>query len=180
MKKTLLTLTAIAGLLVACNKDDDDTPAPVTPAVTSTTYKFTALNSSVQTDLNGDGTPHTNQLEETHCFDNMLIVLRSDHTFTANSKGVDIDSETNPATLACFTDPDYTGTWSQSDNEIMLHYVDTTATPNETYDDFYEVSADGNTLSATVTAMDGGQVVGTSGGVPTYLDSDLEFVYTKQ
>lgn len=166
----------LAGVFAACN-DDDDTPPVVTPSVTSSTFKLTSLNSSVQTDLNQDGTPSISQLSETTCFDNMVITLRSDHTFSASSKGVYLNEEVSPATVDCYNDADYTGTWSQTNDEVTLHYVDTSVTPNETYDDVYNISSDGRTLSVIATGVD---YLNYSGGAYVPLTTDLEFIYTKQ
>ena len=47
------------------------------------TYLLTAFNTSIPTDLNGDGTASTNQMSETSCFNNSLFVLNSNNTFTA-------------------------------------------------------------------------------------------------
>lgn len=133
------------------------------------TYKLTAYNSSVPTDLNNDGTNSTNQLNETTCFNNMFLVLNSNHTFNADSKGIDIDLAGTGT--ECFTDPDYNGSWVLNGTTLTLTYVDT----GVTYVDNYNVS--GNTLN---TSVSNGEVVGMVGGQPVYLTANLQIIYTKQ
>lgn len=135
-------------------------------------YKLTAFNTSVPTDLNGDGTSSTNQLTETTCFNDMFLTLNPNNTFNADAKGIEITINGGGVSeLSCFTDPDYSGTWSVAGNILTLTYTED-GTP---YTDSYTIS--GNTLSATV---EDGTVVGTSGGNPIELTSDITFVFTKQ
>lgn len=132
-------------------------------------YKLTAFNTSVPTDLNNDGTASTNQLNETSCYNNSLLVLNSNNTFTADSKGVEIDFTAN--TLECFTDPDITGTWVLNGSILSLTYVD----GGTTYTDNFTVS--GSNLSFSV---NDGDVVSILSGNPVYVTSNIQFVYTKQ
>ncbi len=143
----------------------------VTPASIVGTYILTAFNTSVPTDLNGDGANSTNQMNETTCFNNSLFTLNSDNTFIANSKGIDIDITTTPNTLTCYTDPDTTGTWTLTGNILKTTYVE----GGVTYNDQFTVV--GNTLVYTESS---GQIVGTASGNPVYLTSDIALVYSKQ
>ena len=56
---------------------------------------MTAFNSSIPTDLNGDGSASTNQMNETNCFNGSFITLNSNNTFVADSKGIDINTKSN-------------------------------------------------------------------------------------
>ncbi len=134
-------------------------------------YILTSFNSSVPTDINGDNTTSTNLLNETNCFNNMLLVLNANNTFTADAKGIDINLEGTG--YECFVDPDLAGSWSLSGNQLTLTYVE----DNETFTDVFTVS--GNTLTFSVL---NGSVVGNEQitGVPVYLTSDLTIIYTKQ
>jgi hypothetical protein len=143
----------------------------VTPTTIVGTYILTAFNTSVPTDLNGDGTTSTNQMAETTCLNNSLFVLNSDNTFTSNSKGIDIDLTTTPNVLTCFTDPDTTGTWTLVGNILKTTYVEGGVTYND------EFTVVGNTLVYTV---NNGEVVGTASGIPVYLTSDITIIYSKQ
>lgn len=134
-------------------------------------YKLTAFNTSVPTDLNGDGTTSTNQMNETSCFNNMFIIINSNNTFNADAKGVEIDFSNN--ITQCYTDPDYNGTWVLNGNILTLTYVD----GGITYNDNFTVAGAGNSLS--ISAPDG-EIVGIESGQPVYLTSNIQFIYTKQ
>lgn len=134
-------------------------------------YKLTAFNSSVPTDLNNDGTSSTNQISETNCFDNMFLIINSNNTFNADAKGIDIDFTNN--ITECYTDPDYNGTWVLNSNVLTLTYVD----GGITYNDNFIVAGAGNSLSYSVSD---GEVVGMESGQPVYLTSNIQFIYTKQ
>ena len=133
-------------------------------------YKLTAFNTSIPTDLNGDGTASTNQLSETNCLNNSFVALNANNTFTADSKGIDIDINNN---IACFTDPDFTGTWVLNGNILSLTYTDGPDTITDNY------IVNGNTFSAT---LNDGQVVGVEqvSGEPVYLTCDITIIFTKQ
>ncbi len=148
---------------------------PVSVAAVATvgivgTYKLTAFNTSIPTDLNGDGTATTNQLSETTCLDNSFVVLNANNTFTSDAKGIDIDINND---ITCFTDPDFTGTWVLNGNILSLTYTD----GPDTITDNYVVS--GNTFSATI---NDGEVVGVEqiSGEPVYLTCDITIIFTKQ
>jgi hypothetical protein len=132
-------------------------------------YLLTAFNTSVPTDLNGDGTNSTNQLSETSCLNGSFLTINANNTFTADSKGIEINI--NGTQIDCFEDPDITGTWTLNGSQLSLSYVDL-GTP---YTDVFTVS--GNTLTYTV---QDGEVVGSANGNPVYLTSDITFIYTKQ
>lgn len=140
-------------------------------AIVAGTYLLTAFNTSVPTDLNGDGTSSTNQMTETSCFNNSLLTLNANNTFTANSKGIDIDLTANPNVITCFSDPDTTGTWSINGNVVVTTYVEA----GVTYNDYFTVV--GNTL---ILSENNGEIVGTAGGNPVFLTSNIAIVYSKQ
>ncbi|MGC4039737.1 MAG: lipocalin family protein [Flavobacterium sp.] len=144
-------------------------------------YKLTAFNTSVPTDLNLDGTASTNQMNETTCMNNMFLTLNANNTFSADSKGTEIDMDIDVATgeivqtIQCFSEAALTGTWSLSGTTLSLTYIDPdTGTPAT--DNFTVI---GNTLQAT---LHDGQAVGTvmPGGEPVYLTCDITSIYTKQ
>ncbi|WP_395066728.1 hypothetical protein [Flavobacterium sp.] len=143
---------------------------PTTSAITGT-YLLTAFNSSVPTDLNGDGTSSTNQMSETTCFNNSNFILNANNTFISNSKGIDIDATVTPNVLTCFTDPDVTGTWVLNGTTLTTTYVDAGITYNDVF------SVIGNTLVLTAA---NGSVVGMVGGNPVTLTADLTLIYSKQ
>ncbi|MFT6749086.1 MAG: hypothetical protein ACI9XR_001138 [Flavobacterium sp.] len=146
------------------------TATPPTSGIAGT-YLLTAFNTSVSTDLNGDGISSSNQLNETVCFNNSILKLNANNTFTSDAKGLDIDITGTTSVLTCFEDPDFTGTWSLAGNQLSLTYMDS----GQTQTDVFTVA--GNNLSLTV---QNGEIVGTAAGSPVYLTSNITIVYTKQ
>ncbi|UUC44870.1 lipocalin family protein [Flavobacterium cerinum] len=143
-----------------------------TPANIAGTYKMTAFNTSVPTDLNGDGTPSTNQMNETSCFNNTMLVLSANNTFTSTGSSLEIVTDGTNTTLECTEDPSYGGTWTLSGNILKLTYTE----DGETYTDQYTVS--GNTLKISLAE---GLIVGSgSGGEPAYLTANIDIIFTKQ
>lgn len=145
------------------------------------TYRLTAFNTSVPTDLNNDGTASVNQMNETACMNDMFLTLNANNTFISDSKGTDIDFQVDAVTgetvetITCFTDPDLSGTWTLSGNILSLTYTDP-ETGDVMTDNFNVV---GNTLVYTI---NDGAVVGTevTTGAPVYLTCDISLIYTKQ
>lgn len=181
LKKLFSIFVAILSLiLVSCDNEPVDnallnstnnptTGGGSTGSSIEGTYKLTAFNTSIPTDLNNDGTSSTNQLNETACYNNSFLTLNANHTFSADSKGVDIDLGTNA--LECFTDPVIIGTWALSGSTLTITYTD----GGTSYSDTFNVS--GNTLTFS---ENGGEIVGTAGGTPVYLTSNIQIIYTKQ
>ena len=142
------------------------------------TYKLTAFNTSVPTDLNFDGTASTNQMDEINCFNDSFLTINANNTFTSDSEGVDISIEVDNngvevESIVCYEDAQISGTWSQVGNVITFTYTE----EGEEYSDSFTVI--GNTLQHTVNS---GQVVGTevTTGAPVYLTSNITLIYTKQ
>ena len=174
--KTIKFSAAVLSLITffsisSCNiepLDSDLLGNVINPTSVAGTYRMTAFNTGIPTDLNNDGSSSTNQMLETTCFNNSLIVINPDGTFRATSKGVDISSS---STLTCFSDPDYLGTWTLNGTVLKLTYIDSGVVVNE----LFSVSA--NTLIYSVPL---GQIVGTTAtNVPVFLNSSYNIIYTR-
>jgi hypothetical protein len=140
----------------------------INPTSVAGTYRMTAFNTGIPTDLNNDRVASTNQMLETTCFNGSTIVINPDGTFRATSKGVEISSST---TIQCFSDPDYTGTWTLNSTVLKLTYIDA----GVIVDELFSVSA--NSLLYSVPQ---GQVIGTSAtNVPIFLTTSYNIIYTK-
>ncbi|MBP9849265.1 MAG: lipocalin family protein [Flavobacterium sp.] len=165
-------ILSIALVTVSCDIEPIDPAIDISASSSVTgTYYMTAFNSSIPTDLNGDGTASTNQMDETNCFNGGFITLNGDNTFVANSKGIDINIDGATSTIECFDEGNFTGTWALSGNQLSITYLD----EGVEYTDVATLS--GNTIVSTV---QNGEVVGTtSGGEPIYLTSNLQIVFTK-
>ena len=175
MKSIKLAAILLSSILLisifSCNVEPVDADLfgnVLNTASVSGTYRMTAFNTGIPTDLNNDGSSSTNQMLETTCFNNSLIVINPDGTFRATSKGVDISSS---STLTCFSDPDYLGTWTLNGTVLKLTYIDTGVVVNELF------SFAANTLIYSVTL---GQIVGnTATNVPVFLNSSYNIIYTR-
>ncbi len=139
----------------------------INPTSIAGTYRMTAFNTGIPTDLNQDGIASTNQMLETTCFNNNTIVLNPDGTFRATSQGVEFSN----LTIQCYSDPDYTGTWTLNATVLKLTYIDA----GVAVDELFSVSA--NSLLCSVPQ---GQIVGTTANnVPVFLNSSYSILYTR-
>jgi hypothetical protein len=165
----LLTITLFS--ISSCNVEPLDSDLfgnIINTTSVAGTYTMTSFNTGIPTDLNNDGSASTNQMLETNCFNGSTITINTDGTFRATSKGVDIS---NSNALQCFSDPDYTGTWTLNATVLKLTYVDTGVVINELF------SVSGNTLLYSVPQ---GQIVGTTAtNVPVFLNSSFNIVYSR-
>lgn len=170
--KRIFSLIAISFILNSCSNEPIDPAIDISSSSSVTgTYYMTAFNSSIPTDLNGDGTASTNQMNETNCFNGSFITLNSNYTFIADSKGLDINVDGATSTIECFDEGEITGTWTLSGNQLSITYLD----GGTEYTDIATLS--GNTITSIV---ENGEVVGTtSGGEPVYLTSNLQIIFTK-
>ena len=161
---TLMTFTS-------CNVESLDSDLLgniINPASVAGTYRMTAFNTGIPTDLNHDGTTTTNQMLETPCFNNNILTINPDATFTATSKGVDVSAS---ATLECFIDPDITGTWMLNGTVLTLIYMEAGVQATEVF------SVSGNTLINSVPL---GEIVSTtSTNAAVFLNSSYNIIYTR-
>jgi hypothetical protein len=166
MKSIKLSAILLSSILLisifSCNVEPVDADLfgnVLNTASVSGTYRMTAFNTGIPTDLNHDGATSTNQMLETTCFNGSSITLNPDGTFRASSKGIEINSS---STLQCFSNPDYTGTWT---------YI----SAGNVVEKLFSVSANRLIYSATQ-----GQIVGTSTtNVPILLNSSYNIIYTR-
>lgn len=171
--KSILTIFVLTFtfIIISCDVEPIDAALNNTTSSTVGTYYMTAFNSSIPTDLNGDGIASTNQMSETICFNGSFITLNTNNTFIADGKGMDINIEGSVSTIQCVDDGDFSGTWVLNGNQLTLTYID------EGEEVILTFTKTGNTLKYT---LSGGEVIGTtSTGEPVYLTSNLELVYTK-
>jgi hypothetical protein len=175
MKSIKLSAILLSSILLisifSCNVEPVDADLfgnVLNTASVSGTYRMTAFNTGIPTDLNHDGATSTNQMLETTCFNGSSITLNPDGTFRASSKGIEINSS---STLQCFSNPDYTGTWTLSVSVLKLTYI----SAGNVVEKLFSVSANRLIYSATQ-----GQIVGTSTtNVPILLNSSYNIIYTR-
>ena len=177
MKKIILSigLLSIAFIINSCDSEPVDSELldlvnnPVVGVEGN--YIMTSFHSSEAVDINGDNTSSNEIMDETNCFAGNYLILNTDNTFQASSKGVDIEIVGTTETITCYTDPVISGTWEQIDNKLYVTYID----EGDEYTDVFNI--DGNKLTQT---EPNGSVVGTdSDGNPAYLTANLTIIYTK-
>lgn len=134
-------------------------------------YALTAYNTSIPTDLNNDGTVSINQMTETQCFNNNVLTINSNNTFSITSKGVEIVNPQTTPTMTCYTHSIIIGTWAIANNVLTLTYIEAGVTVTDDY-----ILA-GNTLTNTKDQIE--IVATTSNDTPVYLTSDVVVVYSK-
>ncbi|MFP9099760.1 hypothetical protein ACLI09_11955 [Flavobacterium sp. RHBU_24] len=108
MKKMhyLLGALALGAITLTSCSDDDNESNDVGIAGT---YELEAVNTETATDFNDDGTEHSNQMEESGCYDAGRIKLNSDSTFTYTITGILID--TSDGSVGCKESFQASGTW---------------------------------------------------------------------
>ena len=100
MKKVyLLGGLLLAGLtFTACSDDDNKNNVldgnDVDPSQLVGIYDIVAVNTENPTDFNMDGTSHTNQMEETECYDTASITFTYEETFTYARHFLAVSEET--------------------------------------------------------------------------------------
>jgi len=141
------------------------------------TWLLTAWNAAGDPiDLNNDGTPSTNLLDEMNCYTNETLVFNPDNSGTINSTsfadfGFDIVVGTTNQfnyTIDCIQENDTTNmTWSQTGNTVTISDSGQSS----------DWTLNGNQLSIFVPQ---GFVAFSSTDVTVTTTRDLTFVYTKQ
>jgi len=100
---------AIAGLgFTSCSDDDNESNNDSTRIDGS--YNLVEVNTSAQTDFDMDGDSHINQMEESECYKNGKLELRSDDTFTYVVTDILIGTD---GTAGCANSETYTGIYTK-------------------------------------------------------------------
>jgi hypothetical protein len=145
------------------------------PAVTSSgssvvgNYLLTSVNTSFQTNLNGDTIISSNQMFETSCYNNSFLNILPNNTFSSDQTFPDINQAGTG--IQCLTEPDITGTWTFSNNILTLTYLDGTDTIIQPFNFI------NNTLSGLFDDVD---VLNVVNGVPVFAPGNVTEIYTKQ
>ncbi|MSP84612.1 MAG: hypothetical protein EXR18_02125 [Flavobacteriaceae bacterium] len=158
-------------IFTSCNVEPLDTDLLgniINPSSLAGTYRMTSFNTGIPTDLNNDGTASTNQMLETSCFNNNVLIINPNATFTLTSKGVGISSA---ITLECYTDPDISGTWVLDGTVLTLLFVESSVQNSKVF------SVSGRSLTNSVPL---GEIVGTtSTNAAVFLNSSYNIIYTR-
>jgi len=137
----ILAMTALAITFGACSSDDNNDDNNNSGSIEGT-YELREFNTSVPTDFDEDGQTSTNQVEESSCYDDVQISLRSDNTFTYTIGYISV----NPDGSDTCTEYEVDGTWSTTNNTLTATYENTEG--NDVTVNFAR-SNNGNTLTET-------------------------------
>lgn len=156
-------------LFTSCN--EDETSLPTDNSGIAGTFRLSSFNVPVATDLNADGTPSTNLLSETDCYNANFLRLNSDHTYAKT----DNYDDASTGTLTC-TDFAETGTWKREGDVITTS--SSTTNGYSPYDTVYTYSDASGTLTNQQT----------EGVYPGYDDfgslmnitGDINYVFTRE
>ncbi|HEX8562071.1 MAG TPA: hypothetical protein VF676_03730 [Flavobacterium sp.] len=174
MKKinVLLCSLAIASFGFTSCEDDDDT----NEAAIAGTYTLREVNTQAPTDFDEDGTPHTNQREESDCYDGSKIVLRSDQTFTYQDNYILVD-ETN-GTFTC-AENTFEGVYTVESGSGSDAVITATYENNAGEDVTLMLTKEGNELSYTRAGLFAQYPDRDDAGGATYTIGTTEFVYRR-
>lgn len=110
MKKLSILALAFAGcFLGACSDDDGDN----TPDFVGT-YELTAYTAPLPIDYDDDGDSSSNLLNESNCFANSTLTIRSNGTYTSRYNGISIANGLS----SCAATVETSGTWMRNGNTI--------------------------------------------------------------
>ena len=173
MKKlnVLLCTIALAGLTAtSCSSDDDNG----TNVGIAGTYVLEEVNTAQATDLNGDGSFSTNQMNEINCYDGSRIILNADNSFVYDRNRVLVDAQ--EGTYAC-AENTFTGTWmlqggSGTSATIIANYQDGNGQSRE-----ITLNKDGDEI--TVIQVFGEYPNVNSEGGYFYQNGQVEYVFVK-
>lgn len=139
MKKLSLIFCsiAVAGLTMTSCSNDDNNDNSSDDVTIAGTYHLTEVNTEAATDFDQDGMPHTNQMQESSCYDDGKITLNSDNTFSYVLTGILINEQAG--TAGCMDPVTVSGTWE------IYSGTGTTAIIDATYED-----ENGNNVTLTL------------------------------
>ncbi|MBQ4818721.1 lipocalin family protein [Aquimarina sp. MMG016] len=91
MKIRVVFLFVVSLGLFSCSSDDD---APSVMGSLVGTWELTSVTGGIPVDLNMDGTPSTNLLQELPCFKDTLVV-NDDNTYSQDVTDIDVSVDTS-------------------------------------------------------------------------------------
>jgi len=170
--KFLFGMLAMGGLLLtSCNSDDDSNTVNDSNGIAGS-YELEEFRTPTDTDINKDGTPHPNQMDETNCYNDSKLTFNADNTFSYNYRAVTVT-----AGIANCSSADFNGTWEitgTSGNTINIRATYRDAT-NETVT--MNLVKSGNRLSQTTLLTQYPDVNGA--GVLVYSVGTVTLVFEK-
>lgn len=171
MKRLTLLLLAFAGCItaVSCSSDDDGDNNNNMSEVAGT-YRMTAFNSPTAIDYDDDGDSSTNMMTESDCYNNTVLTLNQNGTFTSTYNGIGINSGVSTCAASQVTG----GTWTRSGNTISA-----TTTSGGTGTNSWTWNTDAQTITRTQTNAQYPSINTTTGDFE-YATGNVNYVYTMQ
>ncbi|RZJ66306.1 MAG: hypothetical protein EOO50_10260 [Flavobacterium sp.] len=170
MKKITYFLLALAGCMWAgCSSDDDGNNNNQNADIVGT-YRMTAFNSPTAIDYDDDGDSSVNMMTESDCYNNTVMTLNEDGTFTSTYNGVGISSGVS----SCASSVNSSGTWTRTGNTIA-----TTTTAGGSGTNSWTWNSSGTTLSRTQANAQYPSINATTGDFE-YGTGNVGYTYTLQ
>lgn len=167
-----MLMIAVAGCLTigGCSSDDDNNSnTPIPNADLVGTYKMTAWNVPEEVDLDDDGVVNTNLLNETECYDESMMTINSNGTYTMMYSYVNIEG----GAMSCQNETT-TGTWVRNGNSFTTTHISGGQNMNTPY-----TFASGNTTTLTRNITDGSYPT-VNNGTAEYAQGNISIVMTRQ
>lgn len=114
-------MIAVAGCLsmASCSNDDDNNSVNTNPNSDLVgTYRMTAWNSPMSVDFDNDGTSNTNMMNESPCYDDSMMTINANGTYTMTYNYVNI----NGGTVSCQAETT-NGTWTRNGNSFSTSHL---------------------------------------------------------
>jgi hypothetical protein len=123
MIRSILLLLAASVLLLSCGSDDSGDTSEPAPVIGS--WDLIELNISPAQDVDQDGTPNGNLLDELNCVSGTLTINEVG-TWSLNLNGVTVTSITGGLfDISCNPAPSFnSGTWAFQNNRLTLFQGD--------------------------------------------------------
>lgn len=168
MKKIFLCLSAVAMLLVSCERSTEST---TNNQALVGDYVLTSLVADVAVDLDQDGTSDSQLLNETTCFDNVAITFDANGNFTTTVSEVGFDANN---VLTCSTIVT-SGTYTFANSVLTI----TTPINGGSVTESKAVILTPTTLEIGATDAEVAQYFTNSPGTPASAITQVDAVYTK-
>lgn len=153
----------------SCNNDDDNENNNDNMAGT---YRLSSWNMPVAVDFDNNGTSSTNMMNESNCYNNSVMTVNNDGTYTMTYNSVGINGNTSSCQSQTTT-----GTWTRNGNTFTTSSGSGSAMTNTDY----SFSSAGNNQTIT-RYMTGAQYpsINSTTGDPMYSTGNVKMVFTRQ
>lgn len=186
MKLKFSPILILLALICSCSKEEIKTEVPITnpviinpivnvPNINPTgIYLLTAFNTSFPTNLNGDAISSTNQMAETNCYDNYMLDLKTDGTFTNDNRNSIVTGSAPSSNLVCEQKTTLAGNYTVAGNVITLKFINGVTANQE----LKLTSSENKILKSEI--LKSMFISNTFNGSFLSARADVEYIYTKK